>query len=97
MGKDRASKAARGEPGFALLPGIVWKGGDPKALLFLARQEFCSSDTGKVSRAVCGGELSRASASRPVPVLVLLETSLSLKSYQGYFKPECSFHQSEIL
>lgn len=43
--KDRASKAARGEPGFALLPVIVWKGGDPKALLFLAWQEFCSSDT----------------------------------------------------
>lgn len=43
--KDRASKAARGEPGFALLPVVVWKGGDPKVLLFLAWQEFCSSDT----------------------------------------------------
>lgn len=91
VGKDRASKAARGEPGFALLPAIVWRGGDPKAVLFLAWQEFCSSDTWSVSRAVCGGEHSGASASRPVPVLVLLETSLSFKSYQAYFKPECNF------
>lgn len=45
-----------------------------------------------MSRAVYGGEHSEhTSASRPIPVLVLLETSLSLKSYQGYFKPECNF------
>lgn len=40
----RASKAARGHLRFAFLPVIAWKGGDPKGLLFLAWQEFCSSD-----------------------------------------------------
>lgn len=43
--KDRASKVARGEPGLAFLSVIVWNGRDPQALLFLAWQEFCSSDT----------------------------------------------------